>query len=98
MRRGTTPTLEFELEGVDLEEVQTAILTIRQKYKNIINQELTIDTDASVLYLTLTQQQTLMFEEGKCQIQIKVLFKDGSVGATVIKNSTVEEIFNEEVL
>ena len=40
MRRGTIPTLEFELEGVDLEEVQTAILTIRQKYKNIINQEL----------------------------------------------------------
>lgn len=98
MRRGTTPTLVFELEGVELADVQTAILTIRQKYKNIINQELTIDTENSTLYLTLTQEQMLLFDEGKCKMQIKVLFTNQSVGASVIKETCIDDILNEEVL
>ena len=98
MRRGTTPTLEFELEDVDLTNIKIAMLTIKQDYKNVINQELEIDTEREILHTSLTQEQTLLFKPGPCKIQIKVEFLDGMVSATDIQTIDVRAILNEEIM
>lgn len=96
MRRGTTPTLQFETEwdwtGYDL------LLTMKSGSGK---PELTFDNsrliiDGASVYLSLTQEETLQFEKSvQCQIKGK---KDGAVMATDIIRVKVLPILNEEVM
>ncbi|MCI9477168.1 hypothetical protein AALA22_09490 [Anaerovoracaceae bacterium 41-7] len=96
MRRGTTPTLQFETEwdwtGYEL------LLTMSGGTEK---SELTFDdsrltVDGSTVYLSLTQAETLQFEKSvQCQIKGK---KDGVVVATDIVRVKVLPILNEEVM
>ena len=89
MRRGTTPTLTFTLP-VDSSIIERLFITFSQKRgimleKNIDDCEF-ID---GALQVTLSQKETLSFNVGAIDIQIRLKTNDGSAMAS---NIVVAEI------
>ena len=95
MRRGTTPTLTFKLNFDDYSLVDRMELTLFQGYKNLFTRVLDITENGPTI--TLSQEDTLRLEVGTCKIQIKVIFLDGKVYATGIKELPVYDILDDEV-
>ncbi len=99
MNRGTTPTLRFELKGIELELIDKAIFTMQQ---NLNGKCIEINKDATVysdyLSVSLTQQETLSFGPGHILMQLKIKLKDGNVVASNITEKTIKDILNEVIL
>ena len=98
MRRGTTPTLSLMIDDVDFSLIDKAELTIRQGEKNVLIKNMKIYIEQAVLQVKLNQAETLSLKDGECQLQIKVLFNDGSVAATDIQTLNIQDILNGEVI
>ena len=98
MRRGTTPTLSLMIDDVDFSLIDKAELTIRQNGKNVLIKNMKVYVDHAVLQTRLNQAETLSLRDGECQLQIKVLFKDGNVAATDIQTIYIQDILNSEVI
>ena len=75
MRRGTTPTLELTLTGVDAIASDTLYVTLKQSQREITktNDDLSIEAGEteSVINLYLSQQETLSLRKGTCEIQVR---------------------------
>ncbi len=96
MRRGTTPTLQFETEWdwTGYELLLTMVCGAENTELTFDDSRLTVD--GSTVYLSLTQEETLQFEKSvQCQLKGK---KDGIVLATDIIRVKVLPILNEEVM
>lgn len=95
MRRGTTPVLRFRTSqdwtGYEVE------LTLEDKNIELHFDGDRLTVDGTEVLITLTQEETLQFEEKKCQAQLKGK-KDGVVIATDIANIKVLPILHEEVM
>ena len=98
MRRGTTPTLSLMIDDIDFSLIQKAELTIRQGGKNVLVKNMKVYVEQTVLQVKLNQAETLSLKDGECQLQIKVLFTDGSVAATDIQTLNIQDILNGEVM
>ena len=98
MRRGTTPTLSLIIEDVDYSLIEKAELTIRQGGKNVLIKNMKIYVEQTVLQVKLNQIETLSLKDGECQLQIKVLFRDGNVAATNIVTVNIQDILHGEVI
>jgi hypothetical protein len=98
MRRGTTPTLSLMIDDVDFSLIEKAELTIRQGEKNVLIKNMKIYVEQTVLQVKLNQAETLSLKDGECQLQIKVLFRDGSVAATDIQTLYIQDILHGEVI
>lgn len=97
MRRGTTPTNVFNLD-TDLSDAQALYITYQQDSQTKIEktkEDVTFDED-NVMYVTLTQEDTLNLEEDKyIKVQIRALFADGSAIASNIITTTVGSILKD---
>lgn len=97
MRRGTTPTNVFNLD-TDLSDAQALYITYQQDSQTKIEktkEDVTFDED-NVMYVTLTQEDTLNLEEDKyIKVQIRALFTDGSAIASNIITTTVGSILKD---
>ena len=99
MRRGTTPaivlTVDADLTGY------TVYVTLKNggKELTILNSGLTITVDQgeSTIAFSLTQQQTLDFKVGTCEVQVRAI-KDGTAIATDIQTLEVGRILKEGVI
>ena len=96
MRRGTTPTitfnLPFEVSTVRNVEVYFAQNDELKLTKEVADCVLTGKT----LAVTLSQAETLSFdEEEKLEVQARFVFTDGSVDATEIIKQKVKEILKD---
>ena len=99
MRRGTTPaitlTVDTDLTG------WTVYVTLRNSKKllTLENDRLTISyaNDKSTVAFALTQEETLAFSVGTCEVQIRAIH-DGSAIATNIQNIDVGRIILEGVI
>lgn len=86
MRRGTTPTLEVEVKGVEVKELASIFLTIKQGTKELTIREtdIEIDEEKNMLLAPLKQQETLAFSDGYVNIQLRATLKvDGAEGEDI---------------
>lgn len=96
-RRGSTPTHTFNV-NVDLREA-TVYVTYSQRGQVIVEKtgdDLTI-TEESVT-LSLTQAETLQFNNGRVEIQIRYVTADGFADASNIIIVDTERILKEGVI
>lgn len=95
MTQGTTPTLVFELD-IEPGTLVSLYLTFRQGYgREVTRREdsITADNDAKTLTVTLTQEETLKFEEGgNVEIQLRAVTTTGAALASNIVALPVERI------
>lgn len=99
MRRGTTPKHVFAVEfaAADIKRVE---ITYEQNEKIVIKKtEKDCKISDKEIALTLSQRETLLFEEKGCvSVQLRVLLADGTVLASDIIHISCENCLSEEVL
>lgn len=86
---GTTPTITYKFSVVDVADITSAILTIKERGENIIEKTL---ADASIgedtLSWTLTQQETLDIGARPASMMLNWKLRDGTRGASKEENIT----------
>lgn len=98
MRRGTTPSVVFSLKDVKHEDIDNLCLTLKQDKRVLHKTNFSYDEETELYTVTLTQRETLSFNEGIILIQIKVKDTTGIVFASPIKKIRVKDILCEEVI
>ena len=100
MRRGTTPTLEIKVTGIEVAELESIYITLSQYKKQVTKetQDITIDELNNTLYVPLSQEDTLSMERGYVYIQMRAVTKDGLAVASGVKMIPVEEILKGGVI
>ena len=99
MIRGTTPTLSFELP-TDTGELSEVWITISQKGSIVLNKTLSDCTlSGNTLTVTLTQQETLLFEnDGTAEIQLRARLTGGAAVASAIIPVETDRILKDGVI
>ena len=94
---GTTPTIKYHINSeVNLLAVKEASIVIKQKLKHEVRVKeflrskwrVIVKPKEKIIYATLTQEETLAFNSGLVDIQLRILFNNGLAVATRI--STVK--------
>lgn len=100
MRRGTTPTLEINIKGIDVAELENIYITLSQHKKEVTksSEDITIDKTENTLYVTFSQEDTLTFSRGYVYVQMRAVTKDGMAVASSIAMKKMEEILEEGVI
>ena len=102
MRRGTTPTIVMKLpDYIPCEDISDAIFSIAQCENEIIKKDFSafsIDSDSKLLYVRLTQEDTLSLKSCySADLQLKIKIGD-EVITSDITTVAVGKAFNEGVL
>lgn len=101
MRRGTTPTITIRVRGETFDD-STIFVTFRQG--NILITKTGDDVDKSItlegcmLYIYLSQEETLSLHNGVMQIQIRWINFSNLAKASPIKTIQVDPILLEGVI
>lgn len=103
MIRGTTPTLTFKIKtDLDLNDVEKVEITFKSvngmKEKTWDENNLGIDPVEKQLTLTLSQEETLYFNVGEIDIQLRVKMNNDMVYASNVVTSTLDKILREGVI
>lgn len=103
MIRGTTPTivLKFPEDAQpDFTNIEALQLTLNSSdHKLVVNEDrVTIDAENNTIKLLLTQQDTLAFNAGTIEIQIRIKFNNSGVWASGIKKTTMNRILEGGVI
>lgn len=100
MQRGTTPTLEIKLTGIEVAELESIYITLSQHKKQVTKetQDITIDELNNTLYALLSQEDTLSLARGYVYIQMRAVTKNGLAVASEMQMITMEEILKEGVI
>lgn len=91
MIRGTTPTITLKIPSRDLRECDI-VVTIQNARKTIHknNEEMDIEyNNGTLLSITLSQEETLSFAEGKASVQVNWLYPTGNREATTIADAYI---------
>ena len=96
MTRGTTPTLSFTFDEIDINQIKYAEITLNQNGKNVLIKKL--KRTGKIYYAYFSEEETLNLKEGICEVQTKVKLKDGNVIATDIEKIIINDILHEEVM
>ena len=102
MIRGTTPTFTYEWDGdVDISSLVDVCVSFYQKKTDHLlplhSSEGRVIIAANGATVTLTQDETLAFEKGSAQCQLKLKFFDGTVWGSDLEKIEVDEVLHEEV-
>lgn len=99
MTRGTTPTITLTVTDVPLSGA-TIYLAFRQGRHLLIKtaDDLTVDTNAGTVEVTLTQAETLQFAPGLCDIQIRGIYATGVSFATEIITDQIYDVIQNGVI
>ena len=99
MRRGTTPTIQINIAGLENIKVDVAYLTIKQLGTAIEKTGDDIAIDGDTITATLTQEETLQLAAGAdTAIQLRVLSEGGTAYASNIAKVKVGAILKEGVI
>lgn len=101
MRRGSTPDYMLTVAGYDLTSC-TTYLTIEQ-YANQLNLTgdrltITYDGSASTIVFSLTQEETLAFNSGGADVQVRFIDSQGKAYVTDIQTMNIRPVLFEEVI
>lgn len=102
MYRATTPTHTFtlpmlptECDVIQVAYKQGGVSLVKKYQNNTLPSGMSFD-DHDVL-ITLTQEETNLFKQGRAQAQIRVLY-GGKALASQKMNVSVFDVINEEIL
>lgn len=100
MIKGTTPTLEIKISGINVSELKSIYITLKQYKKEVTKptEDIAIDEMANTLYVPLSQEDTLTLTRGYVYVQMRAVTKDGLAVASDIKMVPVEEILKGGVI
>lgn len=98
MRQGTTPTIRIKVPNVDLKRFKS-LYVIFEQGSNIMKKE-TDDLEIvdNEIRCTLTQEETLNFKEGKCNIQLRAMTIENVAVASAIKVVQVYRVLDKKVI
>lgn len=99
MRRGTTPTHEFVVD-VDMTSATAIYITYKQREKVVLEKNIDdITVTDTKLMVTLTQEETLMFNINNIvEIQIRAKMDTGEAIASNIIKTSAQRILKEGVI
>lgn len=100
MIRGTTPTLEIKITGIDVAELESVYVTLKQYQKEVTKQtkDIAVDEISNTLYVPLSQEDTLSLARGYVYVQMRAVTKDGLAVASDIVMKTMKEILKEGII
>lgn len=100
MRRGTTPTLKFNL-SIPVDQIASLNIAFAQNNEVIFEKTLedcAVDED-NVLKVQLSQEETIKLRaKTNVDMQIRVLYTDGTADASDVISDFVEDILKDGVL
>ena len=74
MKRGTTPVITVYVSGCDLRKLKKIIVTFAQGDIQIDKESEEMEIEETVLRVSLTQEETLMLNDGKVSVQLRAIF------------------------
>ena len=98
MRQGTTPTIQITTNDIDLNEMQNIYVVFEQNGYILKKESSDLDIEGNVISVLLSQEETLNFKEGICNIQLRMITKGGVAIASPIKTTKVYRVLNKEVI
>lgn len=100
MRRGTTPVLTINVNGIDVSEFSSIYITFEQGAKEITKEidDVTLDTENNRIIVSLSQSETLSFKDGELKVQLRAITNQGKAVASTIKKLDVGHILKEGVI
>lgn len=98
MRQGTTPTIQITINDIDLNEMQNIYVVFEQNGYILKKESSDLNVEGNVISVLLSQEETLNFKEGTCNIQLRMITKGGVAIASPIKTTKVYRILNKEVI
>ncbi len=101
MRRGTTPVLSIKVKDADVNDFGTIYVTFKQGDKELtkINGQFTVDTENNVINVPFTQEDTLLFDKGYVETELRVILKDNTtVIASKIRKFPMEKVLLDGVI
>lgn len=98
MRQGTTPTIQITINDIDLNEMQNIYVVFEQNGYILKKESSDLDVEGDVISVLLSQEETLNFKEGTCNIQLRMITKGGVAIASPIKTTKVYRVLNKEVI
>lgn len=100
--RGTTPTIIFTFKTIDVSDIDTAYLVIKQWDTAKITKDITsatVDSVAKTVSWTLTQTESLSLDpQKKAEVMMDWLMDDGIRGRSVAHSETIENPGKNEVI
>lgn len=98
MRQGTTPTIQITINDIDLNEMQNIYVVFEQNGYILKKESSDLNIEGNIISVSLTQEETLNFKEGTCNIQLRMITKGGVAIASPIKTTKVYRVLNKEVI
>lgn len=98
MRQGTTPTIQITINDVDLNEMQNIYVVFEQNGYILKKESSDLKVEGNIISVLLSQEETLNFKEGTCNIQLRMITKGGGAIASPIKTTKVYRVLNKEVI
>lgn len=101
MYRGSTPTIKLNIKSdVDFNQIDALEFTLNSNsnMKVATKNDVDIDVENKTISLALTQEDTLSFNVGIIEIQLRVKFNNGNAWVSPIKKTTMERIIKGGVL
>lgn len=98
MRQGTTPTIQITINDIDLNEMQNIYVVFEQNGYILKKESSDLDIEGNVISVLLSQEETLNFKEGTCNIQLRMITKGGVAIASHVKTTKVYRVLNKEVI
>lgn len=98
MRQGTTPTIQITINDIDLNEMQNIYVVFEQNGYILKKESSDLDIEGNVISVSLSQEETLNFKEGTCNVQLRMITKGGVAIASPIKTTKVYRVLNKEVI
>lgn len=98
MRQGTTLTIQITINDIDLNEMQNIYVVFEQNGYILKKESSDLDIEGNTISVSLSQEETLNFKEGTCNIQLRMITKGGVAIASPIKTTKVYRVLNKEVI
>lgn len=98
MYQGTTPTIVLTVEGADLDE-STCYVTFKCGLgKTITKSGNELAVSGNEIAVHLTQEDTLQFSPGQCEIQVRWIDANGNAMATETANLDVDRVLLKKII
>lgn len=98
MRQGTTPTIQITINDIDLNKMQNIYVVFEQNGYILKKESSDLNIEGNVILVSLSQEETLNFKEGTCNIQLRMITKGGVAIASPVKTTKVYRVLNKEVI
>lgn len=99
MRRGTTPTIELNIKGIEMSQIDEWYITIQQDSASLTKTNEDITISGTVISIPLSQEETMLFKQGEAFVQIRAITNEGlRIASAIRKLDDIERILYNEVI